>query len=1530
MPVDQTLLQRLLEDKYWDVNFQASLSEIIPKVLSQKGIMYTAKKGTKTFQDFVCTVKNDKQLFDLCVQRTFKDEDTARKFFEANQIFNDLRVKIPNFTYVYYQGKENRKNIYMEHVKGETLDVFTKRFVTDGGDSVMKDKLVSVITQVAMAVENAFRNGITIKNLHPRNVVLRPVTDKVSIEYVIDKEIGEIGLRERLGLKTRIDTQTVYVPTYGIIATILFDPEQRGTINECKLLDTTYLLQDPSMYMLKSGYVFYPFLLALYKIIIVEQTRLKKVAAIMEVRDCSTFTMRGPKPIIDPLKDKPYDKLREVQADAVQRFANRCNQQRGHLVVHSMGSGKTLIGLAYLANFSSSIKKVVIVPAGIDAAWKKDMVDFWFTPDFQCHVDFITYDELNSASALKLQDLFTDAVVTADEAHILVKTLRGPNRANVRRALLDVKHILLLTGTPVQSGWGDLGVLINVCQGEPLLPGTDERFRQEFKLSKSVSQMTKSILGWIDIFNSFIYKASSSYYYYAATVFGALSYLPVLNEYAASVSNAIPMWLVTTIFFATVVSSKAIDTIVKKYETVDPLDVAKRLQNFVSYFDYNRRYPLPHMPELVDFPAVYSGKPIIKTFEMTDFQKAQFVMNSHPLNLQSSEELDIFNDVDFDELAEEGGKYKRSVPDWTDASVVEKIDISEDYVSRMRALGNLSPLALYYEPVRQMPENVSPKVTILPNLKDEFDTAVRQGSPSTLNYAGNMPYVARERSTTYRKYLETNMDKIWEKNQIQMANVLREKFNLPPVSLEKLVTSSYMFSTPKFEGVVELCLNARTQHHFLPVVYSNFEKNGLAQLSAYLTAKKLPHIIIHPNDAEDIRKRLINIANLPHRRYAVNRDPQSDRVAVPLETAGDLKVNYYLNKIIDEMDRGKKIDDDHYSKLCAEFKSRMKLMSVETNEDQRLKLFAEAAKNEQQIRQIEKKFGAVGKTPVYSPDTFDEAVTNYGYNQKTMLGVTDNKSYRRVYEIKHGTPDAQKMINVKETEERRLLELLKIVYNGSEQYITGTQFVDSTGQTRYWSPFVDEVPFCVLLHPGIREGIGFELAPCMIALEVPTGVGNRDQIYARVLRSTNSWKRLAAFIDNTLLPGTESVTEQKLQTREVKELLYRGTPFTPRITKKIYQFVLGYGITEYNTPPSVRAVLQSMNLDIPSRIVGFNIVYPSADEVSRIVSQKSLAEAKRRDPVVAVSDWIKMKAAETLVDLVIDKKPKEIEKIAEDEIKDIIYSRGVEVVPESLSYYQQVILMSSFQGRLFNITAPIRFFNKNLLRVGLEYVSTWLTDRGNFKIAQARGMEWSYERWIQTAKHYTTMTADEITFSMNAASSDELDAMNDALNSIQDKTVQCADPIESQPSFCQIWYPDSIETQTAHAKNKDSCISKNDLSSTGTLFDASIISALISANNSPNLGEVKLSKEYLLSRKTYIEGECSQKLALTPALTILSKFVKPEKYFPSKKPSFTTIVGCNELQAHHKCEVKPAKYLNMVLMRTPQEVEQGIQFDTEV
>jgi hypothetical protein len=106
-----------------------------------------------------------------------------------------------------------------------------------------------------------------------------------------------------------------------------------------------------------------------------------------------------------------------------------------------------------------------------------------------------------------------------------------------------------------------------------------------------------------------------------------------------------------------------------------------------------------------------------------------------------------------------------------------------------------------------------------------------------------------------------------------------------------------------------------------------------------------------------------------------------------------------------------------------------------------------------------------------------------------------------------------------------------------------------------------EVPVCVILHPSIREGIGFDYSPKLIALEVPYGMGTREQIYARVLRSVNAEKRKICYVDGTFTKNSD-IAERKPATSYRDYLPGAFFPsdaktYPWRVNKEIVQLIRG-------------------------------------------------------------------------------------------------------------------------------------------------------------------------------------------------------------------------------------------------------------------------------------------------------------------------------------------------------------------------------------
>ena len=76
-----------------------------------------------------------------------------------------------------------------------------------------------------------------------------------------------------------------------------------------------------------------------------------------------------------------------------------------------------------------------------------------------------------------------------------------------------------------------------------------------------------------------------------------------------------------------------------------------------------------------------------------------------------------------------------------------------------------------------------------------------------------------------------------------------------------------IFLCNKFIYAFTEIMKYRETNHYLPVFYSNFEEYGFKTFSAMLTSMGYYHIVIHPDDPPLVRKKLIEYANLPYRKF---------------------------------------------------------------------------------------------------------------------------------------------------------------------------------------------------------------------------------------------------------------------------------------------------------------------------------------------------------------------------------------------------------------------------------------------------------------------------------------------------------------------------------------------------------------------------------------------------------------------------------------------------------------------------------------
>lgn len=147
--------------------------------------------------------------------------------------------------------------------------------------------------------------------------------------------------------------------------------------------------------------------------------------------------------------------------------SNILKKQDGLVVVHGLGSGKTLASIA--ASESIGNKTDVIVPASLRNNFKKE-INKWTTSPSKFNVG--SYDSMASDGGK-----YTGSTLILDEAHRIRN--EGTKRS---QAITDkINHYnkrILLTGTPIYNAPSDLVPLINVAAGRKVT--TPDAFNARF------------------------------------------------------------------------------------------------------------------------------------------------------------------------------------------------------------------------------------------------------------------------------------------------------------------------------------------------------------------------------------------------------------------------------------------------------------------------------------------------------------------------------------------------------------------------------------------------------------------------------------------------------------------------------------------------------------------------------------------------------------------------------------------------------------------------------------------------------------------------------------------------------------------------------------------------------------------------------------------------------------------------------------------------------------------------------------------
>jgi hypothetical protein len=216
-------------------------------------------------------------------------------------------------------------------------------------------------------------------------------------------------------------------------------------------------------------------------------------------------------------------KILEHQKIPVEYIVAKCINQKGLLVNHYQGTGKTMTGCYFMKNFKE--KKVILLPKALKDEWIKT------TEQMNLNVKFIFFEDIDFDNddikdiLEELSNIINDSILVVDEAHNLIKIIdeyydnlsnsndyeSTPKTSEEKRRAIEnekkyveqkktfiyfinilqsCKKIMLLTGTPIISEISDIRYLINIAAGKTVVPWVDGDFKEKYTEKTITTQIT--------------------------------------------------------------------------------------------------------------------------------------------------------------------------------------------------------------------------------------------------------------------------------------------------------------------------------------------------------------------------------------------------------------------------------------------------------------------------------------------------------------------------------------------------------------------------------------------------------------------------------------------------------------------------------------------------------------------------------------------------------------------------------------------------------------------------------------------------------------------------------------------------------------------------------------------------------------------------------------------------------------------------------------------------------------------------------
>jgi hypothetical protein len=215
-------------------------------------------------------------------------------------------------------------------------------------------------------------------------------------------------------------------------------------------------------------------------------------------------------------------------------------EQKGLLLYHSLGSGKTFIALDY-AEKNPTMKVVLFLPEFLKSNWVTQMKQFGVK-------DALRYEmiSLNEGDKLLAKDL-SNTIVIVDEIHRLVQKLRTSSMdtsdrlIRIYEKLKTSKKLLVLTGTPIFLDTSDISYVANLfLEDNNEYPIDPIKFRTQYMKVKPLTSLTRghvteskliymTVPFWVTM-GAVVTLATSAPLLVPLIALGGSALVPIINE----------------------------------------------------------------------------------------------------------------------------------------------------------------------------------------------------------------------------------------------------------------------------------------------------------------------------------------------------------------------------------------------------------------------------------------------------------------------------------------------------------------------------------------------------------------------------------------------------------------------------------------------------------------------------------------------------------------------------------------------------------------------------------------------------------------------------------------------------------------------------------------------------------------------------------------------------------------------------------------------------------------------------------------